>query len=192
MKCFFSFLSLFFSISVNSQIDTIERSNHVIIYDQDKKQPIFVSYHILCKKDDVKYPRTKLDFYKEKKYKTSTDKDYVKNVYDKGHMMPYEAVSCDSNLARLSFSYLNCAMQHERLNRNIWRLLEMVEKRLGDQNNIYVEIHILFEDSKFTKSGTQIPSKFIKKIWINGVLKRKYEFPNNAPKSNNLKDFEIF
>jgi DNA/RNA endonuclease G (NUC1) len=132
-----------------------------------------------------------LDFYREKKYRTSINQDYVKNEYDKGHMMPYEAVSCDSIIARSSFSYLNCAMQHEKLNRNVWRMLELIEKRLGEHNTIYVEIHILFENKNFTKSGTQIPSKFIKKIWINGVLKRQYGFLNIAPKSNNLKDYEI-
>jgi len=190
MKCLVFFLTLL-SFSVNSQTDTIRRPNHIIIYDQNKRQPVFVSYSILCKSKDIKYSRTRLDFYREKKYRTSINQDYVKNEYDKGHMMPYEAVSCDSIIARSSFSYLNCAMQHEKLNRNVWRMLELIEKRLGEHNTIYVEIHILFENKNFTKSGTQIPSKFIKKIWINGVLKRQYGFLNIAPKSNNLKDYEI-
>ena len=50
--------------------------------------------------------------------------DYVNNVWDKGHLAPAAAFNCDRETIKKTFSYLNCALQHEGLNRGPWKELE--------------------------------------------------------------------
>jgi endonuclease G len=60
--------------------------------------------------------------------KTSDGKDYEGNVWDKGHCAPAADFNCTRETLWQTFSYLNCILQHEKLNRGAWRLLEVRER----------------------------------------------------------------
>jgi endonuclease G len=64
-------------------------------------------------------------------YKNIRHQDYLNNVYDRGHLAPAADFNCDLATLRKTFTYLNCALQYDELNRGVWRLLEEHERVLA-------------------------------------------------------------
>ena len=98
-----------------------------------------------------------MDFYTCDSIITSDGKDYENNVYDKGHLAPAADFSCDRETLYKTFTYLNCSLQQENLNRTTWRLLEERERELAKTNKVViVEIRCVYSpksiiyDSFFT------------------------------------------
>ena len=102
-------------------------------------------------------------------WKTSYNNDYKANVYDKGHMAPAAAFNCfDKETLRETFNYLNCALQHESLNRGPWKELERFERDLSkvfEEVNVKVTVHFQNEP-EYAAGGALIPSGFTKVIWV--------------------------
>ena len=67
--------------------------------------------------------RGSMDFYTEKDIKTSDAADYKSNVYDKGHLAPAATFSDNMENLKQTFSYLNCALQDQYMNRGEWRMI---------------------------------------------------------------------
>ena len=112
-----------------------------------------------------------MDFRKYEGVHTSDNYDYIGNEYDKGHIAPAAAFNCDRDMVKATFSYLNCALQHEGLNRGPWKELERFERNLAkmwEVVNVKVVIHFKNEPT-YVKGGAQIPSGFTKIIEIEGV-----------------------
>jgi endonuclease G len=128
--------------------------------------------------------RGAMDFYKEPNIKTSDAEDYAKNIYDKGHGAP--AASFSDNMINLkqTFSYLNCIMQDQYLNRGEWRLLEEQIRKWDDNENITVLIKTFFDTPvKRVPTGAAIPSYLQKHIYFETQKKwRCYVFLNQKPK----------
>ena len=174
--------------------DTVKVSNNYfdVIYSQKYKQPLKVTYSVLCnQKDSTKYSRVGLTFKGYKGVITSTDADYINNNFDKGHLAPAEDFDCDSLGIISTFTYLNCALQHYLLNRGVWKSLEEFERKLSINNTIRVEVIIEFKTNKRLKSGTLIPSGFTKTIYMNGKVFHSYYFPNIAPKYKAFTHYQI-
>ena len=114
-----------------------------VIYSEDYEQPLQVTYRVMCPTGEIS--RTGMDFWKPDGWKTSDNDDYKANVYDKGHMAPAAAFNCfDKETLRETFNYLNCALQHESLNRGPWKELERFERDLSkvfEEVNVKVTIH---------------------------------------------------
>jgi endonuclease G len=126
-----------------------------------------------------------MDFYTEKNYKTSDSKDYENNIYDKGHCAPAADFNCDKIMLFKTFTYLNCTLQNQYLNRGAWRLLELHERELSKKFIVDVEIKLIFSDKSIKlPTGATVPDAFIKIIKYNGIVE-KYYFINEKPKSNN-------
>jgi DNA/RNA endonuclease G (NUC1) len=51
-----------------------------------------------------------MEFYTDKDIKTSDTRDYLNNVYDRGHLAPVADFNCDLATLRKTFTYLNCAL----------------------------------------------------------------------------------
>ena len=64
------------------------------------------------------------DFYEVDSVYTSNDADYYANPWDKGHMAPAAAFTDSVENLHETFSYLNCALQRDDLNRGEWAYLE--------------------------------------------------------------------
>jgi endonuclease G len=154
-----------------------------ISYSEKFEQPLRVKYRVICQ--DGKVSRQGMDFYTEKNYKTSDSKDYENNIYDKGHCAPAADFNCDKIMLFKTFTYLNCTLQNQYLNRGAWRLLESHERELSKKFIVDVEIKLIFSDKSIKlPTGATVPDAFIKIIKYNGIVE-KYYFINEKPKSNN-------
>ena len=101
-----------------------------------------------------------MNFYKVDSILTSDNDDYSGNVWDKGHMAPAADFNCDVVMLKKTFSYLNCALQHEGLNRGPWKELERFERNLAKVYTfVNVTIIVKFEDTPkhWLPSGALIP-----------------------------------
>jgi endonuclease G len=153
-----------------------------VLYSQSLEQPLVIKYRSTNRPTNVN--RGAMDFYKEPNIKTSDANDYAKNIYDKGHGAP--AASFSDNMVNLkqTFSYLNCIMQDQYLNRGEWRLLEEQIRKWDDTENITVLIKTFFDTPvKKVATGAAIPSHLQKHIYFEKQKKWKcYVFLNEKPK----------
>ena len=175
---FLSFLSL-------AQRDTlINKGIYQVLYSQKYKNPLKVTYEVNNPKSNCS--REGMQFYSEKGITTASTKDFQSNEYDKGHCAPAQdfTTSCDS--LHKTFSYLNCAVQHYKLNRGVWKILEFKEREWSKFELLQITVEVVFDNHpKLTNGGASIPIQFIKTIRFmksNKVL--TYKFPNNLCTSN--------
>ena len=166
-------------ISVSAQIKEVETEIFKVVYDEGLEQPVRLEYRVKCPLGAAS--RSGLDFRKYDGVHTSDNDDYSNNVYDKGHLAPAAAFNCDREMVRSTFSYLNCALQHEGLNRGPWKELERFERDLAKLYTVDVVIEVIFEEKldgyNRVKGGAAIPSGFEKTIYFDGNEYTFY-FPN--------------
>lgn len=162
-----------------------------VVYSEILEQPKWIKYTVLCPEGSAS--RAGMDFYTVDSIKTSDANDYVKNVYDKGHLAPAADFNCTREMLKQTFSYLNCALQNQYLNRGVWRILEEYERELAKKEKVSVTIYLVF-DKNSTKlpSGATVPSGFYKYIYLETSKKTiKYYFPNESPTKPKYVDYEI-
>ena len=164
--------------SVFGQVKTYKGKLYTIIYSEDYEQPLQVTYKVMCPTGEIS--RNGMDFWKPSGWKTSDNEDYKANIYDKGHMAPAAAFNCyDKQTLKETFNYLNCALQHQSLNRGPWKELERFERDLSKVfEKVEVDITIHFDNEpEFVEGGAQIPSGFTKVI-VSGDHKWTFYFDN--------------
>lgn len=187
----FLFLLLFIPSVVFAQKDTlrINAGIYTVLYSEALEQPLLVDYKVLCPDGDAS--RKGMDFYKNDSVHTSDNNDYKSNVWDKGHMAPAADFNCTREMLKQTFSYLNCALQHQDLNRGLWRLLEAYERDLASSGEVMISIKVHFENPEVLPSGATVPSGFTKKIYLNGELVECYYFPNEKPTKKSYSDYKL-
>ena len=179
-----SILIGFLIVSLVSFGQDVRIKNEVfeVLYSQSLEQPLVIKYRSTNRPTNVN--RGSMDFYKEPNIKTSDANDYAKNIYDKGHGAP--AASFSDNMINLkqTFSYLNCIMQDQHLNRGEWRLLEEQIRKWDDTEPITVLIKVFFDKPvKRVPAGAAIPSYLQKHIYFEKSKKWKcFVFLNEKPK----------
>ncbi len=153
-----------------------------VLYSQSLEQPLIIKYRSTNRPTNVN--RGAMDFYKEPNIKTSDADDYKANIYDKGHGAPAATFSDNMVNLKQTFSYLNCIMQDQYLNRGEWRLLEEQIRKWDDTENITVLIKTFFDTPvKRVPTGAAIPSYLQKHIYFEKSNKWKcYVFLNQKPK----------
>lgn len=150
-------------------------------YSEVKEQPLKLIYISSNRPTNVN--RGSMDFYTEKDVYTSDGLDYKANIYDKGHLAPAATFSDNATNLKQTFSYLNCALQDQYLNRGEWRLLEEQERKWDDVQNLKVIIELVW-DSRYTilPTGGHVPNGMIKHIYFEKDKKwRCFEFQNVKP-----------
>jgi DNA/RNA endonuclease G (NUC1) len=184
----FSVIALFFGLLFNSFItpdkDVVVIKNKVfeVEYSQKLKQPLMLKYESINRPTNVN--RGSMDFYLEPKIITSGPQDYKNNEWDKGHLAPAASFSDNMENLKQTFSYLNCALQQQDLNRGEWRLLEEQERKWDDVENLTVIIKVFFDvPVKRLPTNAAIPSYIQKHIYFEKQKKWKcYVFLNEKPK----------
>jgi len=169
-------LILLLTSGVKAQI--VDTGIFVVEYSQELQQPLWVEYTVLCPDGDAS--RQGMDFWIPEGIVTSDDDDYKNNIWDKGHLAPAAAFSCDKETLYKTFSYLNSALQHEGLNRGQWSRLEAFERDAANffGKEVKVRVDVLFEgELTVLPTGATVPSGFRKTITIGDVV-RVFEFPN--------------
>ena len=159
----------------------IENEVFKVWYSEVLEQPVKLIYTSTNREKNV--DRGNMDFHKENGVHTSDKHDYYANVWDKGHLAPAATYSDSYNNLFTTFSYLNCTLQEQNLNRGAWRLLEQEERVWDDIQNLTITIENIFEEGhEVLPTGGHIPTTMIKTIYFeqDGTC-RKFVFPNQKP-----------
>ena len=181
-KILLSLLLLITSVSVFGQDIKVKNNVFEVLYSQSLEQPLWIKYRDINRPTNVN--RGAMDFYKEPNIKTSDADDYKANIYDKGHGAPAASFSDNMENLKQTFSYLNCLMQDQYLNRGEWRLLEEQERRWDDTENLTVIIKTIFDKNpKRVPTGAAVPIVLQKHIYFETQKVWKcYVFLNEKPK----------
>ena len=187
---------IFFNIVTFAQNKEIKTDIYTSIFSEEYQQPLVVEYTIFCKPDSPTYERDGISFKKYPGLNGSSSSDYAGNVYDKGHMAPANTFACKESWLRETFSYANCALQHQGLNRGAWAALERFERNLsGIYDDIEVRIELFFSDKWTTNSDpARIPSSFVKSItWTDDGKENtlSFDFPNEDTTGRSFWEFLI-
>ena len=170
---------------VEFQIDDLYKG----IYSEVLEQPLEVSYTVKC--SNGKASRSGMDFKLADGFHTSDNEDYSNNIWDKGHLAPAAAFSCDTETLKKTFTYLNSALMHEGLNRGQWNQLESFERDLGNFYQVHVTIKVLFEGNvERLPSGATVPSGFIKVLQFGGKTVT-FKFLNTDTKGTDWIDYLV-
>ena len=176
--------------TLDKDVVTVKNKVFEVNYSQKLKQPLTLKYESTNRPTNVN--RGSMDFYTEPNIITSGPEDYKNNEWDKGHLAPAATFSDNMENLKQTFSYLNCALQQQDLNRGEWRLLEEQERVWDDKEPLTIKIELLFDkDSKVLPSGATVPSYLVKHIHFDktGVWKC-YKFQNIKP-TNKWPIYEI-
>ena len=168
----------------------IETDIFYVRYSSKMEQPLFLSYTVLCPNGDAS--RSGLDFRLYEGVHTSDNNDYRNNEWDKGHLAPAAAFNCDRDMLKRTFTYINCALQHEGLNRGPWKELEEFERNLAKlYDEVYVTVECHFsESSLLLPTGATVPDGFTKTItW--GDKEECFYFPNEDVSGTDWIEFRI-
>ena len=156
------------------------------MYSEKLEQPVWITYEVKCPNGTAS--RTGMDFYTNDSVHTSDGADYSNNVYDKGHCAPAADFNCTKEMLYKTFSYVNCSLQDQYLNRGTWRLLEAHERELAKKTKIEVTIKLVFGTEKLP-TGATIPIGFYKEIDGNGIHECYY-FKNEKPLSSDYTKYK--
>jgi endonuclease G len=184
MKKVLLFVGIFLVSFTSFSQDTIRVKNQVfeVLYSQKLEQPLWLKYRSTNRPTNVN--RGSMDFYTEKNIKTSDGADYLKNIYDKGHLAPAASFSDNMENLKQTFSYLNCMLQDQYQNRGEWRLLEEQERKWDDNENLTITIKVIFDKiPKRVPTNAAIPSHMEKHIFFEKQkVWRCFVFLNEKPK----------
>ena len=172
--------------------DTVIVENPVfkVWYSEVKEQPTKLIYTSTNRPKNV--DRGSMNFYTEGEVYTSNNADYYNNVWDKGHLAPAATYSDSMVNLKQTFSYLNCALQNQYLNRGEWRLLEEEEREWDDIENLTITVELEWNgDYEILPTGGHIPTHMVKTIYFetSGTC-RKFRFPNENP-SLGWEEYEV-
>ena len=173
--------------------DSIRVKNDVfeVIYSEIFEQPLWVEYTV---RDIVKNADRKgMDFYTNDSIHTSDKYDYINNRWYKGHMAPAASFYDTEEKLKKTFSYLNCSLQHYKLNRGEWRMLESQEKVWAKSfGPLIVQINLKFDEGhEVLPTGGHIPTGYIKHIIFGGGRTECFYFPNEEPIKESFLDYKI-
>lgn len=201
-KTIFAAVCVFFSTLLYAQQDElrvveVRTDIYEITYSQAYQQPLTIKYTVICDATSPSYSRHGMRFTKVDGIKTSSSSDYVDNIWDKGHMAPANTFSCKEEWLETTFTYVNCALQHQNLNRGAWAELEAFERDLAAiYDDVEVDIMIFFSEEWTTNSDpARIPSSFIKTIsWVEDGGNHKsisFDFPNENTQGKSFWAFKL-
>ena len=157
----------------------VDKDIYKVWYDTKLEQPTKVTYEVTNRPKNA--DRKGMNFHKEGMFHTSDNADYYKNIWDKGHMAPAAHFSDSQENLYETFSYLNSALQHEKLNRGAWRFLEAAVRRWAILEDLFVENIIWFSNAEVLPTGATVPTAFSKNITWKSGMKKCYFFENDAP-----------
>ena len=169
----------------------IKTDIYEVIYSEKLESPRWIQYTVLCPNGTAS--RAGMDFYTNDSIKTSSNEDYVKNEWDKGHLAPAADFNCDKVMLYKTFSYLNCALQNQYLNRGVWRMLEEQEREWAKKETTTVTINLVFDKTSYTlPTGATVPNGFLKTICLEKSGKKiKFYFPNMTPTKEKYTEYQI-
>lgn len=185
-------LSLLYNCSQPEEIERLpareKKENYLITasiftvsYNEIYQQPNWITYQV---RDIVKVAdRGSKDFYEVDSVYTSNDADYYANVWDKGHLAPAGSFTDSVENLHATFSYLNCALQRDDLNRGEWAYLEAQAREWAKTyGTLDVRIDLFFDEGhEVLPTGAHVPTGFLKTITFPNQQQRCFYFSNEPP-----------
>jgi len=159
----------------------VENQVFKVWYNEVKEQPVKLIYTSTNRPKNV--DRGNMNFYTESEVYTSNNADYYNNIWDKGHLAPAATYSDSMVNLKQTFSFLNCALQEQNLNRGEWRLLEEQEREWDDEQNLTITVELVWDEGfEILPTGGHIPTDMIKHIYFEKDGEwRCFEFENVKP-----------
>ena len=159
----------------------VENQVFKVWYNEVKEQPVKLIYTSTNRPKNV--DRGNMNFYTESEVYTSNNADYYNNIWDKGHLAPAATYSDSMVNLKQTFSFLNCALQEQNLNRGEWRLLEEQERVWDDEQNLTITVDLVWDEGfEILPTGGHIPTDMIKHIYFEKDGEwRCFEFENVKP-----------
>jgi len=186
------FFIILFSCSESEAEDSIPalRSNvlidkgiYKVSYNEIFEQPNWIEYTVSNRPKNV--DRGNKDFYLESGVFTSDNADYYKNEWDKGHLAPAATFSDSEDNLNKTFSFINCAMQIDNLNRGEWAQLEQQVRDWSVNGNVNVKIELVFAANHIIRTtGVHVPTGFWKNLTFSNGNQTCYYFPNSSTNKN--------
>ena len=172
-----------------------------ILYSEELMQPLQATYTVTCPDPFVGECESSIGWRVSRAEElagyeviTSKPKHYKNNEWDRGHLIPVASVDCDCESKAVTYTYLNCALQHSGLNRGPWKQLEEQERDIAKSTSgeVKVIVDVLFEPQAghMCDGCPTIPSEFRKTI-VAGEDTLFYMFPNRDLSESNLSIFRI-
>ena len=130
--------------------------------------------------------RDGMEFYEVDSIITSDNDDYYKNPWDKGHLAPAAAFTDSYENLYATFSFLNCTLQKDQLNRGEWAELEtQIRKWANEFGTLNIEFILEFnETATVLPTGATIPVGYWKNIRFPDESSRCFYFPNEDTTAN--------
>jgi len=169
----------------------IEGSIFKVSYNEQYEQPNWIEYKIRNVKKN--FDRKGRNFYNVDSVFTSNNADYKNNIWDKGHLAPAAAFSDTEANLNATFSFLNCTLQHNNLNRYEWAQLEReVREWAYSEGDLNVRVDVIFENNhQILPTGAHIPTAFKKSITFPNGTSKCFYFLNQPTNGRNWTEFEI-
>lgn len=156
----------------------IEGPIFTVSYNEVFEQPNWIEYQV---RDIVKVAdRDGMEFYAVDSVHTSDNNDYYNNVWDRGHLVPAGSFTDSYENLYATFSFLNCTLQKDQLNRGQWNALENQARLWASAyGTLEVRIELAFDEGhQVLPTNAHIPSAYTKKITFPDGSRRCFTFPN--------------
>lgn len=149
------------------------RKEYAVLYSDNCKIPYVVAEHL--KSDEIGGTGQRQNSFKEDKeipsFFRATLDDYSgrrQKKIDIGHMAPAANFTTDKETMEESFLLSNTVPQYEKMNRGVWKMLEMRVRALSQKyGEVYVLTGVLVEPYKHTiGSGVCVPTHMYKVIYV--------------------------
>jgi len=170
----------------------IQGSIFKVSYNEVYQQPNWIEYKV--RNISKKFNRKGLDFYVVDSVFTSDNLDYKNNIWDKGHLAPAAAFSDTKENLNATFSFLNCVLQHNNLNRYEWAQLEREIRKWTSlyKEDLNMRIEVLFDPNhQVLLSGAHIPTAFNKIIVFPDGTSKCFYFRNQPTNGRDWTEFEV-
>ena len=170
----------------------IEGSIFKVSYNEQYEQPNWIEYKV--RNVNKNFNRKGFNFYNVDSVFTSNNADYKNNIWDKGHLAPAASFSDTEANLNATFSFLNCVLQHNNLNRYEWAQLEAQVRDWSSSSNsdINVKVDIIFNTNHLVlATGAHVPSAFKKTLTFSNGTQKCYYFPNEPTNGKDWTEFQI-
>ena len=156
----------------------VEGSIFTISYNERLQQPNWIQYDVRAIEKVA--DRDGMEFYEVDSIITSDNYDYYDNPWDRGHLAPAGSFTDSYENLYATFSFLNCTLQKDQLNRGEWADLENEIRAWAHEfGTLNIEITLHFDEGATVLStGATIPTAYTKSVTFPDGARRCFYFPN--------------
>ena len=156
----------------------VEGSIFTVSYNERLQQPNWIQYDVRAIEKVA--DRDGMQFYEVDSIITSDNYDYYDNPWDRGHLAPAGSFTDSYENLYATFSFLNCTLQKDQLNRGEWADLESEIRAWAHEfGTLNIEITLHFDEGATVLStGATIPTAYTKSVTFPDGARRCFYFPN--------------